>query len=93
MISAFNSIWRYHLEQMISAGSDEPVAVLIPSAVHDCRFVRMDCRENLGNTRVDMASILVPHMVSNGHCPYWCHIWRSYWCHNAQPVLTLGPTV
>ena len=39
-----------YLKQMISAGSDEPVAVLIPGAVHDCRFVRMDRRENLGNT-------------------------------------------
>ena len=39
-----------YLEQMISAGSNEPVAVLIPGAVHDCRFVRMDCREDLGKT-------------------------------------------
>ena len=59
--STFNLIWRYHLEQMISAGSDEPVAVLIPSAVHDCRFVRMDRRENLGNKRVDIRR------------PYWSH--------------------
>ena len=58
---------------MISTGSDEPVAVLIPSAVHDCRFVRMDRRENLGNKRVDMASILVPHMASimEPQCQTW----------------------
>ena len=51
-ISSSVSIRIHHLEQMISAGSDEPVAILIPSTVHDCRFVRMDCRENLDKTWV-----------------------------------------
>ena len=35
---------------MISAGSDEPVAILIPGTVHHCGLVRMDCCENLGET-------------------------------------------
>ena len=78
-ISSSFSIRIHHLEQMISAGSDEPVAILIPSTVHDCWLVRMDCRENLG--KIVRCSCL--------WCQYWCHNVRCL----LRPVLTLDPRV